>query len=146
MADDSTIPKFMPGLAWYRPFEPFAYAFIRFSTGALLVPHGIDRIFYSGSRADLGGFLGFLPASAVGAFELVGGVLIALGLLTRPIALLVAVEWIAIAMAMPMKPGASWLMLGATGKYPAFVAGLCIAFVLRGGGQYSLDRRLGKEF
>lgn len=146
MAEDSAIQKFIPALAWYRPFEPFAYALIRFSTGAILVPHGVDRLFYSGSRAELGGFLGSLPASAVGAFELVGGVLIALGLLTRPVALLFAIEWIAIAMAMPMRPGASWLMLGATGKYPAFVAGLCIAFVLRGGGHYSLDRHLGKEF
>ena len=146
MADDSAIPKFIPALAWYRPFEPFAYALIRFSTGALLVPHGIERLFYSGSRAGLGGFLGSLPVSAIGAFELVGGVLIALGLLTRPVALLFVIEWIGIAMAMPMRPGASWFMLGATAKYPAFVAGLCIAFVLRGGGHYSLDRLLGKEF
>jgi putative oxidoreductase len=138
--------KFIPALAWYQPFEPFAYAFIRFCTGAILIPHGIDRLFYSGSRADLGGFLGFLPASALGAFEIVGGVLIALGLLTRPIALLFVIEWIAIALAAPLRPGASWLMLGATGKYPAFVVGLCIAFVLRGGGRYSLDHRLGKEF
>jgi putative oxidoreductase len=133
-------------LAWYRPFEPYSYALIRFSTGALIVPHGIDRLFYSGSGAELGGFLGSFPVSAVGTFEVVGGVLIALGLLTRPVALLLAIEWIAIAMAMPMKPGASWLMLGVTGKYSAFVAGLCIAFVLRGGGHYSLDRRIGKEF
>jgi putative oxidoreductase len=146
MAADSAMRKFIPALAWYRPFEPFAYAFIRFCAGAILIPHGIDRLFYSGSRADLGGFLGFLPASAFGAFEIVGGVLIALGLLTRPIALLFVIEWIAIAMAAPLRPGASWLMLGATGKYPAFVAGLCIAFVLRGGGRYSLDHRLGKEF
>jgi putative oxidoreductase len=146
MADDSATKKFIPALAWYRPFEPFAYAFIRFSTGAVLVPHGVDRLFYSGSRAELGGILGSLPASGIGAFELVGGVLIALGLLTRPVALLLAIEWIAIAMATPIRPGASWLMLGVTGKYPAFVAGLCIAFVLRGGGHYSLDSRLGKEF
>ena len=146
MADDSPSRKFIPALAWYRPFEPFAYALIRFSTGALIVPHGIDRLFYSGSRAELGGFLGSLPASAIGTFEVVGGVLIALGLLTRPVALLFAIEWIAIAMAMPMKPGASCLMLGVTGKYSALVAGLCIAFVLRGGGHYSLDGRIGKEF
>ena len=30
--------------------------------------------------------------------------------------------------------------------YAAFVAGLCIAFVMRGGGHYALDRRVGKEF
>ena len=145
MSNDPAIQKFIPALAWYRPFESFAYAFIRISTGALLVPHGIDRLLFSGSRAELGGYFGSLPASAIGIFELVGGVLIALGLLTRPVALMFAVEWIAIAMAMPMKPGASWLMLGATSHYAAFVAGLCIAFVIRGGGHYSLDRVVGKE-
>jgi putative oxidoreductase len=146
MPDDSAIQKFVPALAWYRPFEPFAYAFIRFCTGAILVTHGIDRLFYSGSRTDLGGSLAFLPTSALGGFELVGGLFIALGLLTRPIALLFAIEWILIAVAVPLRPGASWFMLGATGKFPALVAGLCVAFVLRGGGHYSLDNRLGKEF
>jgi putative oxidoreductase len=90
--------------------------------------------------------LAFLPTSALGGFELVGGLFIAMGLLTRPIALLFAIEWILIAMAVPLRPGASWFMLGATGKFPALVAGLCVAFVLRGGGHYSLDNRLGKEF
>jgi len=146
MDQHSTLPKLMPALAWYRPFEPFAYAFIRFCTGALIVPHGIDRLFYSGSGAELGGFLGHLPTAAIGTFELIGGALLALGLLTRPIALLFVIEWIAIAIAMPMRPGTSWLMLGATGHYAAFVAGLCIAFVMRGGGHYSLDRLIGKEF
>lgn len=146
MSDDSAIQKFVPAIAWYRPFEPFAYAFIRFCTGAILVTHGIDRLFYSGSRTDVGGSLAFLPTSALGGFELVGGLFIALGLLTRPIALLFAIEWILIAMAVPLRPGASWFMLGGTGKYPALVAGLCIAFVLRGGGHHSVDSRLGKEF
>ena len=146
MAADSAIQKFIPALAWYRPFEPFAYAFIRFCTGAIIVPHGVDRLFYSGSHAELSGFLQSIPAPAIGAFELVGGVFIALGLLTRPIALLFAIEWIGIAFAMPMAPGKSWLMLGESPHYPVLVAALCIAFVLRGGGHYSLDRLLGKEF
>jgi len=144
MADD--IPKIIPALAWYRPFEPYAYAFIRFCVGAIIVPHGIDRLLYSGTRAELGGFLGGLPASAVGTFEVVAGVMLALGLLTRPIALLLAIEWLLIALAIPFKPGTNWLLLGATPHYAAFVAALCFALVLRGGGAYSLDRALGKEF
>jgi putative oxidoreductase len=146
MADRSAIPKFIPALAWYRPFESFAYAFIRFCTGALIVPHGVDRLFYSGSHADLGGFLAAIPVSAIGAFEIVGGTFIALGVLTRPVALLSAIEWIGIAAAMPLKPGASWLMQGESPHFPAIVGALCIAFMLRGGGHFSLDRFLGREF
>ena len=138
--------KIIPSLVWYGPFEPFAYAFIRFCTGAILLVHGADRMFYGGSVAELGALRGHLPTSAVGAFELVGGAMIALGLLTRPIALLFVIEWLAIAIAVPVKPGTSWLMLSASLHYPAMVAAICFAFVLRGGGQYSLDRMLGKEF
>jgi putative oxidoreductase len=147
MADHAETPKIIPALAWYRPFESFAYAFIRVCTGALIVPHGVDRLL-QGSHTDLGGFLNSLGPSVVGTFEFVGGIFLALGLLTRPVALLFAIEWITIAItgAMGLKPGVSWLMLGATPHYPAFVAALCIAFILRGGGRYSLDRLLGKEF
>jgi putative oxidoreductase len=148
MADQAETPKIIPALAWYRPFESFAYAIIRLCTGALIVPHGIDRLIYSGSHAELGSILNSLGPSIVGTFELVGGVFLALGLLTRPVALLFAIEWVTIAIsgAMGLKPGTSWLMLGATPHYPAFVAALCILFIFRGGGHYSLDRLLGKEF
>lgn len=146
MAANPALSKFIPALAWYRPFEPMAYAFIRFCTGALIVPHGIDRLFLSGSHADLGGFLASIPAPAIGAFELVGGAFLALGLLTRPIALLFAVEWAGIAFAVPTPPGTSWIMAGESLHFPTWVAVLCVAFLLRGGGHYSLDRLLGKEF
>lgn len=104
-------------------------------------------MFYSGAHAELGGFLDSLSPSAIGVLELVGGALLAVGLLTRPVALLLAIEWIAIALtgAIALKPGTSWLMLGATPHYPAFVAALCIVFLVRGGGRYSLDRLVGKE-
>jgi putative oxidoreductase len=138
--------KFMPSLVWYRPFEPFAYAFIRVCTGTILATHGVERLFYNSSTAELGAWFGHPSASAVGAFELVGGAMIALGLLTRPIAMLFALEWIAVAFAVPIKPGTSWFLLSAPYHYPAMVAAMCIAFILRGGGYYSLDQLLGKEF
>jgi putative oxidoreductase len=138
--------KIIPRLVWYRPFEPFAYAFIRFCTGAIIVTHGVDRLLYSHSVAELGPVRGYFPASAFGAFELVGGAMLAFGLLARPIALLFVLEWLAIALAVPVKPGASWFMLSASLHFPAMVAAICFAVLLRGGGHYSLDRLLGQEF
>jgi putative oxidoreductase len=140
------IKKILPGLAWYRPFETFGYAFIRLSTGAIVLAHGINRLFFAGPGAELGPYLGQLPIGAIGAFELAGGAMLALGLLTRLVALLLVLEWLAIAVAVPVRPGTSWLMLGATPHYPAMVAAMCLASVLRGGGRYSLDRLIGKEF
>jgi putative oxidoreductase len=138
--------KIIPRLVWYGPFEPFAFAFIRFCTGAILLTHGVSRLFYGGSIAELGVLRGSLSPSAVGLFELVGGAMIALGLLTRPVALLFGLEWLAIAVAVPVKPGTSWIMLSASLHYPAMVAGICVAFLMRGGGRYSLDRLIGREF
>ena len=131
MAPDSTVRKYIPALAWYQPLEPYAYALIRFSTGALIIPHGIDRLFYSGSRADLAGFLSGVSASAFGVFELVGGVLIALGLLTRPFALLMAIEWIAIAVVMPLRPAMLSLRSDCTPEVIAAATGQSVSGINR---------------
>jgi putative oxidoreductase len=139
-----TMQKYIPSLVWYRPFEPYAYAFIRFCTGAIVLAHGVQRLFLGGGTAELGALRG-LPSGAVGAFELTAGALLALGLLTRPVALLLTVEWVIAAMAVPVRPGQSWIMLGATPHYPAMVAAFCFAFVLGGGGHCSVDHRIGKE-
>jgi putative oxidoreductase len=38
-----------PGLAgFYQRFSQYAYAFMRFSTGAVLVPHGAQKVFLVG--------------------------------------------------------------------------------------------------
>lgn len=145
MADQPTLRKYVPGLVWYRPFEPFAYAAIRFGTGVVVLLHGAQRLFYGASTKELG-LLADLPASAVGGFELVGGAALALGLLTRPIALLLAIEWLAVAMAAHVPAGKSWFALGATEHFPAFIVGLCVIVLMRGGGRHSLDRHLPKEF
>jgi putative oxidoreductase len=137
--------KFVPALVWYRPFEPYAYAFIRFCTGATILAHGVHRLFFAGSVAELGTLRGF-PAEAIGVFELVAGGLLALGLLTRPVALLLGLEWLVAAFAVHVRPGEMWIMLGATPHYPAMIAAACLAFLLRGGGYWSLDHRIGKEF
>lgn len=137
--------KYIPGLVWYQPFETFAYALVRVSTGALVLSHGIDRLFYSGISLDVRVITGFLSPTTIGIFEVIGGAFIILGLMTRPAALLIAIEWLIIALAIPIKPGTSWLTLGTTSKFPAFVCVLCIAFIFRGGGRYSIDRMLGKE-
>ncbi len=135
--------KFIPGLVWYRPFQPFAFALIRFLVGALIAVHGVHRLFYAPVPEI--GFLHHVPAGALAWFEIITGTLVAVGLLTRPVGLLLALEWLSIAVAVPVKPGASWLMLGATEHFPAVVAALCVAFLLRGGGHYSLDRIISRE-
>src|SRR5260370_35313866 len=84
--------------ALYEPLAPYAYAFMRFCVGATIVPHGYTKLF-QGAVAPAAGMiakLGLEPAIAwayfVGGVEFFGGVLLAIGLLTRLAAAIVAVE------------------------------------------------------
>ena len=72
-----------------------AYALLRLTAGGFLVPHGLWKLFgVTGSQEEMEAFfsaIGLEPAwwimIAVGLVETIGGVLIALGLLTRPAAI-----------------------------------------------------------
>ena len=149
MTENATVMrKYLPSVVWtYRSLEPCAYAMIRFSTGAILATHGVARLFSSNASFGFNHYLAGLPLTGVGAFELIGGALLALGLLTRPVALLTGLLWLFFTLGHTPggRPG-SWFMLGAIDHFPAFVTFLCLAFVCRGGGHYSLDRRMPKEF
>ncbi|HTI88624.1 MAG TPA: DoxX family protein [Alphaproteobacteria bacterium] len=144
MSDQSELRKYVPALVWYRPFEPYAYAFIRFGTGFVLLMHGAQRLFFGAKTAELGPLLAGLSPSLIGTVELIGGAALAIGLLTRPLALLFALEWLAVALSAHIPAGKSWFMFGATEHFPALIVALCVAFVVRGGGWFSLDRSIGK--
>jgi putative oxidoreductase len=66
-----------------------AYVLLRAGTGLLFMAHGLQKLFglFGGSTAPLASRMG-----VAGIFELVGGVLLVLGLFTRPGALIFAGE------------------------------------------------------
>src|SRR2546428_7554267 len=75
--------------ALYEPLALYAYALMRFCVGATIVPHGYTKLF-QGTVAPAAGMiakLGLEPAVAwayfVGGVEFFGGILLAVGLLTR---------------------------------------------------------------
>ena len=70
--------------------------------------------------------------------------MLALGLLTRPVALLFAAELLAMIFAVHIHNGFAWANGGI--QYPLLLLALCLAALFRGGGRYSLDRLIGKEF
>jgi putative oxidoreductase len=72
--------------------------------------------------------------------ELVGTILITLGLFTRPVALLVVVEFLVI---VKSHAAAGWS--GAGAEFPFLWLIVFVVILLRGGGPYSLDARLGRE-
>ena len=115
----------------YRALEPYAYTLIRISAGAIFIPHGIQKLFLGGAATPMGYALGLL--------ELVGGALLALGILTRPIALLLLLDVAAIIFA---NIGKGWLWTRGGIQYHVFISGMLLAVLIGGAGRYALGRKL----
>jgi putative oxidoreductase len=137
----------------YRPFMPLAWPLVRFATGLFLVPHGAQKLFGwfggGGLKGTSAAFakMGFEPAGVmaplVGGIEFFGGLLIALGFLTRPAAFAAAVV-LAVAVTVHLPNG---FFAGKGGyEFAMLWTILCAAFAVRGGGQFSIDRAIGREF
>ena len=130
---------------------PLAYAFARIYLALLILPSGYEKVFHDGAaRIAAGNVLktGFYPpvfwAWVVAYLEFFGMILLALGLLTRPIAFAFAVEMAVITVMIQMPNGYFWTSRGC--EFALMLTVVCFALVIGGGGRYSVDRRLGKEF
>jgi len=147
-----------------RPILPFlaplyaalaepAYALTRFVAGAFLVPHGMWKLFgiTGGTREGMIDFfsrIGLEPAALlvnlVGSVEFFGGILIALGLLTRPAAAAATVTTATAAIYFHLPLG-FYVDSGGV-EFSALWALVLLLIAVRGGGRLSLDHRLGREF
>ena len=137
-----------PGLAtFYRWAEPWSWVLVRITVGLMILPHGIPKL-----MAGIGPTAAFAlvkrgiqPAEPLAVIlmllETLGGLCVALGLFTRFFAAGIAIEMSVIAYEYKAKFG--WT--GPGYEYPLMWALVMIAIVLRGGGPYSLDRKLGRE-
>jgi putative oxidoreductase len=142
-----------PGLAGlYETLAPYSYAIVRFCAGAAVVYHGYMKLF-GGMAAPVAQHvltpLGFpVPiawAYFLGVLEFFGGIALAIGLLTRPIALMLAVD---LAVATYWHSGNGYFFSSPRGgwEYPLLLALLYFAIFFRGGGRCSVDKLIGKEF
>ena len=138
----------IPGLrALYDWAEPISWLLIRVTAGLMLIPHGWPKLMM-GVTATANMALvkrGIAPAEPLAivliTLETLGGLCIALGLFTRFWAAAVTIEMCVIVYHHLPKFG--WGERGY--EYPLFWGLVMLAIALRGGGPYSLDRKLGKE-
>ena len=138
------IPQLQPFYAWV---EPLSYALVRITVGLMLIPHGWPKLMM-GIDATANMALvkrGITPAEplaiALIAIETLGGLCIALGLFTRFWAAAATIEMSVIVYHHLPKFG--WTDRGY--EYPLMWGLILLAVALRGGGPYSLDRKIGKE-
>jgi putative oxidoreductase len=146
---ETTQPKLLfPQLqSFYQWVEPLTWPLIRITAGLMLIPHGWPKLMM-GITATANMALvkrGIAPAEplaiALIAIETLGGLCIALGLFTRFWAAAAAIEMMVIVYHHLPKFG--WTAPGY--EYPLMWGLIMLAVALRGGGPYSLDRKIGKE-
>jgi len=133
----------------YQPLAPYAYSFMRFCAGIIIIPHGYTKLFEGavGPAAGLIAKLGLQPATAwayfVGGVEFFGGILLAIGLLTRLPAVALFIEFAVIVFAVKFASGFFAFKNGF--EFELLLGLLCLAILFGGGGKLSVDRAIGKE-
>ena len=151
MDDNGETKLVFPGLAgFYQRFSPFSYAFMRFATGAILVPHGVQKMLnvpisrFAPNIAAKG--FPFAEALAYLTYfvESVAAACLAIGLLTRIAAAMIGIEMLVIVFFFQWQFGYFWTARGY--EYALLWLLLCIAIFFKGGGRYSIDRMIGREF
>jgi putative oxidoreductase len=150
MPTNSDPHPLIPALAPFYAHTPdLSWLIVRTTAGLMLLPHGIPKIFTQGVAAFAAAGLArrgiepSLPLAYVVAFlETIGGVCVALGLFTRFFAAAITIEMAVIAWHSSAK-GFGWINGGY--EYPLMWGLIMFAIALRGGGPYSLDRRIGRE-
>ena len=121
----------------------------------MLLVHGLTKLttssiatFAANSMARRGIEPAVAAAYLIFFLETVGAICIILGLFTRLFAAMIFVEFLVIIFVANWGGGLAgfnWSRPGGGWEYPLFWELSWLAILLRGGGPYSLDRKLGRE-
>jgi len=150
--DSRQVPAIPAIASITNALSPFAEPLVRVTAGLLLVPHGAQKLFgwFGGYGIEATGQffaskLGLPPSLALvaGLIEFFGGLALALGLGTRVVAALVAGMMAVAVLQVHLGAGFFWTSGGF--EYPLFWGIVALAFVIRGGGRWSLDALIGHE-
>lgn len=148
MSSTKPTTYFIPVLgSFYPKLEDVAYALVRAITGAALVVHGFGKIQNPTGAAGMVESIGLFPGPAawwsvaLSCTEFFGGILLVLGLLTRPAA---AAAAFVLATTIYVH-GLVWAQGWDGAEKSILWTAILLFLVVQGGGRLSADRLIGKE-
>ena len=127
--------------SFFSTWTPRVLSILRIIAGFLILQHGLQKVFGcpAGPQPQptppLLSMMGF-----VGILELVGGILLIIGLFTRPAAFILS-GLLAVAYFMAHAPQGFWPVLN-KGELAALYSFVFLYLAAAGGGEWSLDRML----
>lgn len=145
-----------PGLErFYASAQPVAYAAMRLAFGLILFTHGLPKASGDGHAGASNAFLRsvdrmqnqlHLPfaegfAAFVTGLETAGALMLALGLFTRLVAPMIAIEMALICVVL----WPAWVWSTGGMEYALLMGFLALFISMQGGGHYSVDRLIGTE-
>jgi putative oxidoreductase len=153
MADTTAPRPYVPAFSRiYATFDPIALLLLRVTLGLTLFPHGCQKLFGwfggAGFEKFTGMFdkMGWHPAAfwvaVVALTEIVGGLLLAVGFLTRFAAAAILIFMINAVWATSAK-GFFWTQGGM--EFSLLIGVVALVFLIKGAGRFSVDYALGRE-
>lgn len=130
----------------YAGLSPLVTTYMRVIAGFAFMMHGWPKMNNPMGTASMVEMIGFYPAAfwspLLAGTEFIGGLLLLLGLLTRPAA-------VATSIVLCVTTYFHWVIKaeGYSGaEYSLLWLGLTLYFAVHGGGRFSLDRLIGRQF
>ena len=137
----------------YDALADWAYPLLRATAGLMLLPHAWPKFMVAGAKGVAANTLarrGIEPALPLAILimflESVGAICITIGFLTRPFALLLLIELLVITFKVQVPNGWFFSVPGGGAEFTVMWAALFLVILIRGGGNHSVDRAIGKEF
>jgi putative oxidoreductase len=121
----------------------FGLLVLRLVVGGIFAAHGAQKVFEYTIPGTIGSFSGMgiplpeIAAPLVAFLELIGGILLALGLFTRPVGVLLAVDMVVALIAVHL-PAGLWVGEGGY-EFVAVLGAAALALGFTGAGRFSLD-------
>jgi putative oxidoreductase len=143
----------IPALSsFYKYTDQLAWLVVRLAAGGTMLVHGIGKLMTTSVAAFAAGSMakrGIEPAMPMAYIiffnETIGALCIMLGLFTRFVAAAMAIEIAVLTFLIFFPHGYGWTSQGGGWEYPFFWGLVVFAIALRGGGPWSLDRKIGWE-